>query len=178
MSVARERSMTRGNVPVAYKPLIVGALLLALASEAIAQNDVYQMMLSMMAASQTTEAQTRALQETLEKLIQALPPAKQMDMNDVRAALERRSDVQLYYLSFSPDICASKEINCRGLTNTEVKPAIEGILALRRSEAAKADTTRTFLISLSGLGISAISLALSVLALVWKRKQPALDESA
>jgi hypothetical protein len=51
-------------------------------------------------------------------------------------------------------------------------------LALRKSEAAKADTTRTFLISLSSLGISAISLVLSAFAFLQKRKQMDLDYSA
>ena len=127
---------------------------------------------------QTGAEQSKALQETLEKLLQLLPPAKQLEMNDVRTELQGKPDAQLYYLSFSPDACASQEIDCRGLTNIEVKPAIEGILALRKSEAAKADTTRTFLISLSSLGISAISLVLSALAFLQKRKQTDLDYSA
>jgi hypothetical protein len=170
--------MKRRNMPIAYRPLIVGVFLLGLASEAIAQSDLNQMMAAMMASMQTAAAQSNALQETMVKLLQMLPPAKQLEMNDVRTELERKPDVQLYYLSFSPDACASKEINCRGLTNIEVRPAIEGILALRKSEAAKADTTRTFLISLSSLGISAISLLLSALAFLQKRKQTDLDYSA
>jgi hypothetical protein len=170
--------MKRRNMPIAYRPLIVGVLLLGLASEAIAQSDLNQMMAAMMASMQTGAEQSKALQETYEKFLQLLPPAKQLEMNDVRTELEGKPDTQLYYLSFSPDACASKEINCRGLTNIEVKPAIEGILALRKSEATKADTTRTFLISLSGLGISAISLVLSALAFLQKRKQTDLDYSA
>ena len=122
------------------------------------------MMMIMSSAQSSADKTLQEVSEALQKLMAALPPEEQRQLDAVSAVLVKRPDEVIYRLSWSTDICASKLLDCHGLTNDKVKPVIVGMLEYKKKMEAVAQERRSLWISLGGLGISFCSLAMSILA--------------
>ena len=106
----------------------------------------------------------KTITQAVEAIINAFPPEKQLKADMFRKDLEKQSDQQLFRLQYSPDLCAARAIDCRGLTNAEVKPMVDGLREYRKSQTGRADAEKNFLISIGSLAVSFCSLILSALA--------------
>jgi hypothetical protein len=104
------------------------------------------------------------INEALMEIRELLPPEDQTKLDQITDELLRAPSDRLYRLEWSRDLCMSKLIECRGLSNDDVKPVVSGLLKRREIEATRLEATRTWITSIGSLLVSLGSLIVSFLA--------------